>query len=340
MTFKAGVTFTATITAAAKQSNRFNDAGGGANLFDLQGSFPTLKIVTCVTVSGRVYQDRNLDNTYTTGNGAFDDSDLPKAWTVKIYEKVGASYSPTAFATATSSGTDGAYTFTQVPTGSDYKICVTALGTDASSKWGLQSPTGNAQCGPISTGGPTTSAANLLPNLSANASGKDFQVVPVVGPFGANTPPVGGAAYIVDAGSNSTKADDFYVQDTWVDSQGRTNYRFSPITVCAPNCPAGNIFLLETLTADIDLDDLAGQQASLLYDDVAPFLDGDLKPMPYCSKDPTSGVPTGALATSGVLPGTDTSCIAFGQQTVTAATGKVHVVYKVYTAYDGGRQIG
>ena len=37
VTFKAGVTFTATITAAAKQSNRFNDAGGGANLFDLQG---------------------------------------------------------------------------------------------------------------------------------------------------------------------------------------------------------------------------------------------------------------------------------------------------------------
>ena len=333
VTFKPGVTFNTTITAAAKQSNRFNDAGGGANLFDLQGAFPTLKIVTCVTVSGQVYQDRNLDNTFTTGNEGFDDSDLPKAWTVRIYEKIGGSYSPTAFATTTSSGTDGAYTFTQVPTGSDYKICVTATTVpDSSSKWALQSPTGNTECAPISNGGPTT-AANLLPNLSANASGKDFQVVPVVGPFGKNdvsTVP----GYIVEGGSSTTKPDQFYVQDTWVDSQGHTNFRFSPIGSCAANCSL-RIYLLETLTADIALDDLDGHQAELRYDDSPPFLDADLNPMPYCDKDPG---PASNLATVGVLPGSDTSCIVSGQQTVTA--GNVHVVYHVYTAYDGGRQIG
>src|SRR5262249_3597445 len=146
-----------TITAAAKQSNRFNDASGTANIFDIQGGFPTLKIVTCVTVSGRVFQDRNLDNGYTTGNGAFDDSDIPKVWTVKLYAKdtAAAQYSSTPYRTTTSGPPDSAeaslYRFTNVPTGSYYKICVTALGTDDTKKWGLQSPTGNTVCGKIST---------------------------------------------------------------------------------------------------------------------------------------------------------------------------------------------
>ncbi len=284
-----------------KQANNFNDSGGGANQFTLQGSFPTLSVVQCVTVSGRVYQDRNLDNTYTTGTGAFLNSDVPKAWTVKLFGKnVGAPTSSYALVDTKTSGAPnssdpGKYTFTQVSGLRDYKICVTAAGADASSKWGLQSPTDNTECAPISTGGPST-AANRLPSLSANATDQDFQVVPVVGPFGTQTGPSTVGGYTVDASSNSTKPNDFYVQDTWVDSNGGTNFRFSPITACAPNCPAGTIFLLETLTADIDLDDLDGQQASLSYDDAAPFLDADLKPMPYCSIDPRQS--GGNLATS------------------------------------------
>jgi hypothetical protein len=345
VTFKSGVTFDTTITAVVKQSNRFNDSSGSANLFRLEGSFPTLKIVTCVTVSGSVYHDRNLDNVFTTGDGAFDDSDVPKAWTVKLYVKSGSAYSLFKSVSPTSA-TDGSYTFTQVPTGSDYRMCVTALGADATKKWGLQSPTGNTDCGPISTGGPSV-AALRLPNLSANATDQDFQVVPVVGPVGKDTPTsnstVGG--YIVDPSSNSTKADDFYVQDVWIDSDGNTNFRFSPINPCTPpNCPPGKIFLLETLVADADIADLEGNQVTLRYDDEAPFFDGDLKPMPYCLIDPTVGQPAGSLATTGVLPTIDgkkaTSCIVTGEQSVSAGTGKVHVEYTVYTAYDGGRQIG
>jgi len=338
--FKAG-TFSTTVTAVVKQSNEFNDTQGGANVFELdpaQGSFPTLRVVQCVTVAGRVYQDRNLDFGYTTGNGAFDDSDIPKAWTVTLYAKdVGAaSYPSTPFRTTTSSASDGSYSFAQVPAGSDYKICVTAAGTDASSKWGLQSPTGNTECGAISTALDTPSAGNLLPNLGAAATGQDFQVVPVVGPFGASdTSTVGG--YEVRGSTNSTKADQLYVQDVWVDSQGRTNFRFSPILPCGPSECTGKIYLLETLTADIALSSLAGQQASLLYDDQAPFLDSELKPMPYCLIDPRQS--GGNLATSGVLPGTDTSCIVTGAQTVVAGA-QVHVEYRVYTSYDGGRQIG
>ena len=356
VTFLANVTFPPTvIQAAVKQSNQFNDTQGGANLFTLEGSFPTLRLVTCVTVSGRVYQDRNLDNTYTTGAGAFLDSDLPKAWKVELYAKnVGASsYPTTPYKTVNpSSATDGSYTFTQVPTGSDYKVCVVALAPDAApKKWATQTPTGS-DCAPITTAGPSSGAVSLT-GLSADAIGPapgdecepdgtaactDFQVVPVVALDAQGTSTVGG--YTVDASSNSDSAKlaQFYVHDTWVDASGNTNFRFSPIaggsaTPCTQNC----IYLLETLTADTSLSTLAGKQVKLLYDDSPPFLDGDLKDMPYCNVDPRQGT---ALATSGVLPGTeDTSCIVTATQTIVAGA-KVRSVYTVYTSYDGGRQVG
>ena len=110
--------------------------------------------------------------------------------------------------------------------------------------------------------------------------------------------------------------------------------------------PLGKIYLLETLTADISLAQSgAASRRSLSYDDAPPFLDADLKPMPYCLIDPRNG---GALETnSSLVLGTNfagsraTSCIVEASQTVTSLAGvNVHVVYKVYTAYDGGRQIG
>ena len=343
VTFKITANFSTAVTAALKQSNQFNDSSGTANLFTVQGGFPTLRVVQCVTVSGRVFQDRNLDFGYVTGDGAFDNHDLPKeGWTVQLFTKAVGAASYASPPRTAETGDEGVYTFTGVPTLADYKICVVASADDNGSKWGLQSPTGNAQCGPISSvsNAPSTSPGKLLPNLAGPASSPatDFQVVPVVGPFGqGDSSTVGG--YTVIAGSNpGQKPDQFYVQDTWVDDQGRTVYRFSPILPCAaPQDCSKKIFLLEELTADLDLDDLAGQQAELVYDDDPPFLDSELKPMPYCNVDPRQA--GGNLATTGVLPGTDTSCIVTGQQTVVAG-GNVHVVYQVYTAYDGGRRIG
>jgi hypothetical protein len=339
VTFNANAQFSGPVTAVVKQSNQFNDTQGGANLFDLdpaQGTFPTIRLVPCVSVAGRVYQDRNVDFVYTTGTGAFDDSDVPKAWTVRLYTNPS-----TVFKTLTSSSSDGAYTFTGVPTGSDYKICVAAAGpTDSGSLWGLQSPAGNAQCGALSTasGAPSTSSGRLLPGLSAAATGQDFVVVPITDLFGAGDTSTRGGYTVVGGTNPGSKPDQNYVQDAWVDSSGRTNFRFSPITPCGPpqDC-SKKIYLLETLTADLALGDLAGQQASILYDDLAPFLDSELKQMPYCNVDPRQA--GGAVATSGVLPGTNTSCIVSGSQAVVAG-GKVHVQYLVYTAYDGGRQIG
>ena len=322
------------VTAVGKQSNTFNDTQGGANLFESPSpqSFTT---VTCGTVSGRVYHDRNADSVFTTGTGAFDDADVPKAWTVEVYAKSGGTYPSSPSATTTSSASTGEYSVS-VPFGPDYKICVKAAGTDASSAWALQSPTGNALCDPItpSSNPPATASGHELLALGANQTGKDFVVVPVTGVlFGAgDTSTVGG--YTVTAGTNSTKPDARYAHEAWVDSSGRTNFRFAPLTPCAVNCSL-KLYLFETLTADVNMP--IDGQIDLLYDDVAPFQDGDLKEMPYCLIDPRQS--GGALATSGVLPGTDTSCVVEGSQAVIAG-GKVHVVYKVYTALDGGRQIG
>jgi len=351
VTFKKTANFSTAITAALKQSNQFNDSAGSANLFAVQGGFPTLRVVQCVTISGRIYQDRNLDNTYTTGTVAFLNSDVPKAWTATLYGKdVGAPTSAYAVVGTATGGspTDqdpdkrGRYTFTQVSGLRDYKICVTATSPDSSSKWATQIPTGNTECAAISTGGPASSA-NRLPNLSKDELTQDFQVVPVVGPIGPNSPDSTVGGYTVNPGSNSTKPSDFYVQDVWIDANGATNFRFSPIGgTCVVNC-SQKIYLLETLAADIDLSKLGGQQATLKYDDRPPFLDGQLKLMPYCNIDPRKS--DGSLKTEAddVLPGSgateDTSCIVTGTQTVVAGSD-VHAVYQVYTAYDGGRQIG
>lgn len=346
VSFNAG-SFTALVDAVAKQSNNFSDAGGSANLFALdpaQGTFPTLRVGPCVSISGRVFHDRNADNTYTTGDGAFLNSDIPKAWTVRLYARdVGASsYGPPL--TTTSDGNDGTYSFAGLAAGRDYKVCVVASGADASTPWGLQNPTGNTQCAPVFTGG-DDSAGHLLGNLTSAATGKDFVAVPATAPIGPGGSSTAGGYEVVVA-SNSTKDTQRYTHETWVDSQGRTNFRFALIvpTPCSESPPAPNLFLLETLSADIDLGTFQTDppsQAVLRYDDCPPFEDGDLEAMPYCSKDPrgASWASNQELETTGVLPGSHTSCIAEASQKVIPG-GKLQIRYIVYSAFDGGRQIG
>jgi hypothetical protein len=299
-------------------------------------------VVACVTVQGRVYVDRNQDGFYST-NGSNSDigviSDLPRAWSVKLFRKESGSYPATPFRTATSSPADGMYTLTQVPVGGDYKVCVTALGTDASSAWALRLPVGNTECGALSSSSDSSSAANPLQGLSEPATLQDFGAVPVTGPFGASdTSTVGG--YSVTGASNTTKADQRYVQETWVDENGRTNFRFAPVFPCSlPQDCTKKIYLLESLKADVALTTLAGDQARLFYDDDPSFYEVQLELMPYCLVNPQTGQPTGSLATSGVLPSGATSCIVTGNQAVIPG-GKVHVEFLVYSSFDGGRQVG
>ena len=331
------------ITAMVKQSNDFSDSGQNpdANAFD-NPTLPQLSLQTCnTTISGRVFHDRDADSVFSTGTGAFDNSDLPKGWRVNVFAKSTSSTSfpstPSEFVDASS--TTGEYSVT-VPIGRDYKVCVVASGTDASKAWGLQSPIGS-QCGPLSSSSGATSAGHVLLNLSAAATGRDFVAVPATPSFGpGDESSIPG--YVVIAGSNGIKDPTRYTQEVWVDSGGGTNFRFAPITDCAAPADCSKIHLIETMTADVTLASLNSAQVDLKYDDVPAFDDGDLVSMPYCNTDPRPATwPTDRLLdlTPSVLPSLHSSCIIDAAQTV-IPDGKLRIRYVVYTSYDGGRRIG
>jgi len=331
------------ISAQVKQSNDFSDSGQNpdANAFD-NPAFPTIATQTCnTTISGRVYHDRDADSTFTTGSGAFDNSDLPKAWTVNVFSKLPSASTYTTFGSTTAANPPGTglYSVT-VPLGRDYKVCVVATAPDDDDAWGLQGPTGNTQCDPLSgTSGPD-SAGYLLPALSGPAADRDFVAVPATAVFGPGSSAVI-TGYEVIAGTNGDKSPTRYTQETWT-SGGGVNFRFAPITDCVAPANCDEIHLIESMTAEISLASLNGSQVTLRYDDDPDFNDLDLVPMPYCNKDPRpDGWPddeTELDLGGGVLPGAHTSCIISGTQTV-IPDGKLEFSYVVYTSYDGGRRI-
>jgi hypothetical protein len=331
----------ASVTAQVKQSNDFSDSGQNpdANAFD-NPAFPTIATQTCnTTISGRVYHDRDADSTFTTGSGAFDNSDLPKAWTVNVFSKLPSASTYTLFGSQAAASGTGLYSVT-VPLGRDYKVCVVATAPDDDDAWGLQGPTGNTQCAPLSgTSGPD-SAGYLLPALAGPAADRDFIAVPATAVFGPGSSAVI-TGYEVIAGTNGDKSPTRYTQETWT-SGGGVNFRFAPITECAAPANCDDIHLIESMTAEISLASLNGSQVTLRYDDDPDFNDADLVPMPYCNKDPRpDGWPddeTELDLGGGVLPGAHTSCIISGTQTV-ILDGKLEFSYVVYTSYDGGRRI-
>jgi hypothetical protein len=77
--------------------------------------------------------DRNFDSKYQIGDGpAFQQTDVPKAWTVSLFSKdtTATSYPSTPDAQTPSNSDTGLYSFANVPTGRDYKVCVAAAGSD------------------------------------------------------------------------------------------------------------------------------------------------------------------------------------------------------------------
>jgi hypothetical protein len=333
------------ITAQVKQSNDFSDSGQNpdANAYDPPAQILKIALQNCTTtISGRIYHNRNGDLAYTQGTGNFDTSDLPKAWTVKVFSKLPSDSAYTLFTSTNGASDTGLYSAT-VQLGRDYKVCVLATSPDNTSAWGLQAPSGNSSCTEISSSSDSTSAGYLLPALAAAATGKDFIAVPATprfGPGGISTVP----GYEVIAASNGTKDPTFYTQEVWK-SGTNVNFRFAPITPCVPaDADCSKIHLIETMTTDVALSDLGGSQVTLKYDDTPPFEDSGstgLTEMPYCNNDPRpDDWPTNKVLdlSATVLPGTATSCILVGHQAV-IPDGKVQITYIVYTSYDGGRQI-
>ena len=340
VTLKPGVTFSATIRAVVKQSNRFNDSGGGANLFELQGSFPTLQVVACATVEGRVFHDRDQSGAFGV-NAASPTSDLVKPnWTVTLQKQTGPTYTNVD---SDLSDTNGLYKVGG-PVGSNYRLCVSAPGSpnpDSAIAWAvrqLDDVTLISGCTDITPSSPDSTGLSVAPLTAAGATGQDFAVVPVtVFDFdGGDT--AGSGNYVVRAGGDSTKDPQHYVQETWT-SNGRPFFVFAPINACT-DC--GQIYLLEHLQGSVAQSALgAAKQISLVYDDTEPFT--NFQPMPYCLQDPRGATPTDLL-TDDVLPVGATSCIVEAHQTVdgngTEQNASVDFEFFVYSSYDGGRGMG
>ena len=323
------------LVTVVKQSDNFNDSGGYANIFE-SAPAPELTVVGCTTISGQVFLDRNGSLAY---DAAGSPADAPLAWNLDLYKKkADGTYLLYSQRTA---GSDGNYTFTGVPTGSDYRLCVKAPGADATTAWALEKPTGNANCSAISTPSDPTSAANEIAALAGPATGQDFAVVPVTAPVSC-----GGASsvagYAVQLGNdpsaptstaNCLKDTVRYVQERFSDG-GTVYFNFTP----APGTSGGEVLLVEELEATFDLS--KGQSTVLKYDDTAPYTDYQL--MPFCLIDPRENPATDKLTLKSnldkttVLPGSDTSCLIETHENV-GPTGKfTHTAY-VFSAVDGSR---
>lgn len=326
------------LITVVKQSNNFNDSGGYANTFE-SAPAPQLTVVGCTTISGQVFQDRNGSLAYdATGTPA----DAPLAWDVSLYKKVGATYQLDR--PKLTAGSDGNFTFTGVPLGSDYRLCVKATGADATTAWALGKPTGNANCSALSSPSDPTSAANEITALAGPATGVDFAVVPVTAPVSC-----GGessvAGYDVQLGNdpsaptstaNCTKDTVRYVQERFSDG-GTIYFNFTP----APGSSTGEVLLVEKLEGTFDLS--KGQSTVLKYDDTAPYT--DYQPMPFCLIDPREDPATDKLTLqsnlvkSTVLPGADTSCLIETDENVGPAGEFTRTDY-VFSAVDGSRGMG
>lgn len=132
-------------SASVKQSNDFNDTGGGANTFE-PAPMPTITVETCVVdVGGNVYLDKAADGDFdpaTTNPPSSGDLTL-SGWTVSLY-RTSAPAGPVTPATGsvTTTGANGTYLFKDVPTGKDYKVCA----NPPSGTWSQTRPPANTVC--------------------------------------------------------------------------------------------------------------------------------------------------------------------------------------------------
>ncbi len=336
------------VSAKGKQSNNFNDSGGGANLFvrdPSQTSWPQL--VSCVTIEGRVYHDRDQSGAFAANPPNPATADIKKpGWTVTLQRQTGPTTFTPVLATDVSDA-DGLYDF-KTAAGSTYRLCVKAPvppppAPDHAIAWAVRQivppVTLVSGCGLITPSSPSSRGISVA-LTTAGASGQDFAVVPVtVLDFdGGDT--AGSGNYVVTAGGDSDKVAQHYVQETWT-SNGRPFFVFAPINKCTgTNC--GQIYLLEHLQGSIAQSALgATKQVSLVYDDTEPFQ--IFNPMSYCLRDPRGATATDLL-TEDVLPAGETSCIVEGRQKVrgngTLAGAFVDFEFFVYSNYDGGRGMG
>jgi SdrD B-like domain len=307
------------IEAIVKQANDFNDSGGDANLFELQGAFPTLTVEDCTgTIEGTVWRDSNE-------SGTLDGTEIGQSgWDVYLYR--GGS---DVDMVTTDAGGD--YIFENVPLNHDYVVCEEAPG----GSW-IQSTPGTE---------PATCAANghedagYSFSFTESIDGKDFGNVNTVQVDCASTDPADLQFYTETADSTYTvqiQGGDLcnksaeYVFEAYAENSAERVANFHSAAG-----GTGTVQLVERMTwvfSGTDQPDPANR--SLKYDDDAS--DGiNPVPMPYCLKDPRLAGEEFLLDPSeltGVLPSGATSCLI----TTTESAGGDRTDF-AYTEVDGYR---
>ena len=191
VSFKANANFSTSITAVVKQSNNFNDSERHREPVHLQGGFPTLSVVPVLhrlgpRVSGpqprqRVHHRHGRVPEQRRPQGVDGHALREERRCSRFHLRAGRA----AHDVRRSEQCDRASTSSR-----RCQVCAT---TRSASPRPVPTRPRSGHCRPRPAtptaarsppAGPTTSAANRLSNLSANAPNQDFQVVPVVGPFG------------------------------------------------------------------------------------------------------------------------------------------------------------
>ena len=322
----------AAFAAIVKQSNDFNDSGGGANTFD-PAAMPTVTVASCVaTIKGQIWNDSNesgakdsFESLQRPGSAA------PNNVSVVLFEN-GVQVPTTTPPAGTGVGLsydDSGYTFSNVPTGRNYVVCeVAGTGT-----WKQTTGSSQGACG------------SALPNgwaitLNGDEVGKNFGNANAVAVNCADAgslspPPVvsGGTRYTVKI-SGGCKNGSFVLEAYAPDTVQRVA-NFHPVG----SGPLTKIYVIEKMEwsfTGTGQPDPAGR--SLKYDD-DPSNGINPVPMQYCVKDPRGADPWTLVGdlTTGILPGidgTETSCLL-------TSTEKADGTYRredwIFSSVDGYR---
>lgn len=270
------------ITAVVKQSNDFNDSGQNpdANVFATPATFPTLQVLSCTTtISGRVYLDNDGDGTYD-GTGTPADAGQ-SSWSVYLYNTSSANQVGDPIVTPAT----GLYTFTDVPMGSNYKVCVkppTGSGT-----WGQTTPTGNTACSTVASALP---AGQQITDLQGPAADKDFGVEQTITPSCTTTfsaPLIGLGDGVVDytaqltAPPLTTGCKGAIVMYSYLDSSGTP---YATIHPPATSTDTTDYWVVERLRWKMD-NGGAQNPVTLRYDDSKPY-GSNMSTMKMCTADP------------------------------------------------------
>ena len=313
------------ITAVAKQSNNFNDAGGEANLFQLKPgtSFPKLTVQGCYgTIDGTIWNDTN-ENGVTDGAA----QEPRQGFQVFLYKKTDSDY--VFVKSVTADGSTGQYTIPTVLLNKEYLVC--ERDPSAASWSQTVPPTASPPCEDKGN-----EANGYALNFTTSVTGKDFGNVAAVEPTCGST--FSGAALegtfeytaqlSLPDGVSACKSGDL-VMFTY-NSGSNLVATLHPI-----GNPGGAKY---PVVERIRWDGLGSAQnpVTLYYDDAFPYDGADKRLMLECTSDPRDGSEFGlGPSPESVLTDDHTSCMI---QSTDFAGGQYEAY--VFSSVDGWKSTG